>query len=62
MADDWKQWTGGKCPVRAGTTVELKHRDGSTGTRTIEWPGWWEHLGTPCDIVAYRIVRDAPNT
>lgn len=55
--NDWKPWAGGQCPVAVGTRIETKHRDGSTSIRTIEYWTAWNHLGTPCDIVAYRIIE-----
>jgi hypothetical protein len=51
------KWNGGFCPVKAGTKVELIHRDGQRRTMLIDYPTRWNHLGTPCDIVAYRVVQ-----
>ena len=51
------KWFDGPCPVVAGTVVQLIHRAGRTNERVIDYPTEWGHLGTPCDIVAYKIIK-----
>ena len=55
-ACDFIAWLGGTCPVAAGTRVQIVHRDGSRNEQVIEYPTRWDHLGTPCDIVYYKII------
>ncbi len=57
----WKRWNGGSCPVKGGTKIEAKSRDG--GIKTIDNPEdyWWgrdkgDH--NDYDIIAYRIIKD----
>lgn len=62
-ASDWIEWTGGECPVRAGSTVRIKARDGFTVTKLIdgdEPAAAWLHLPDnhpEWDIIAYRVVQ-----
>ncbi len=57
---EWVEFNGGRCPVDAGCVCDTKHRDGSVTTeRLVHEAETWSHLGTPCDIVAYRNVRAA---
>ena len=47
---------GGVPPVEPGMTVDVLHRDGSISEgRVIQAYERWVHLGTPCDIVGYRV-------
>jgi hypothetical protein len=53
----WIAWSGGRCPLEAGIKCETQHRDGSvTKDRRVYSRDRWDHLGVPCDIVAYRVV------
>jgi len=53
----WIEWSGGCCPLKAGARCDIRHRDGSvTKNRRVYACDRWDHLGTPCDIVAYRVV------
>ncbi|MFU0504098.1 hypothetical protein [Pseudaminobacter sp. NGMCC 1.201702] len=57
---DWIEWRGGECPVRDGTTVDIKTRM-RTG---VQYPDAsladWSHIGSATDIIAYRIVKEEP--
>ncbi|WP_129141495.1 hypothetical protein [Modicisalibacter coralii] len=65
---EWIEWSGGECPVKVGTLVDVKLRDGDYGTRLhAGLPSWeedsegygmaeiWQHDGMDGDIVAYRL-------
>lgn len=61
---EWINHAGGKVELPLGTIYDARHRDGSISIgRKIQWQtdGIWNHLGTPCDIVAYRVTQHAPN-
>jgi len=57
-AETWVQWNGGDyCPVRPDLKVDTRLRKGSESKGPV--PArclTWEHEGSDCDIVAYRIV------
>jgi hypothetical protein len=63
--DGWIPWHGGECPVRYGTLVDVRYRDGRTklslpaledaeDSRDAE-ARFWEHDEFPSDIIAYRL-------
>lgn len=61
--DGWIEWNGngGRCPLPDGTAIDYKLRDGSC------WHGCtkpnelrWGHIGSVCDIVAYRLHKPTP--
>ena len=53
----WIAWNGGRCPLEGGAKCDTQHRDGSvTKGRQVHSRDRWDHLMTPCDIVAYRVV------
>jgi hypothetical protein len=55
--DEWIRHEGGIPPLASGELFDCRHRDGSVSRgRTFCSRDLWDHLGTPCDIVAYRIV------
>jgi hypothetical protein len=48
---------GGRCPLEAGARFDAQHRDGKvTANRIANYNDRWDHYGTPCDIVAYRVT------
>lgn len=58
---EWIEWTGGACPIPAGTPVQVRHRNGEefncrAGLGHAE--SWGRMAGQPLssDIVAYRVV------
>ncbi len=63
---EWKRHRGGKCPVKAGTQVSTKHRDGKvvevhhhtaqTGSSIASLNGVWKHNGDSFDIMSYRVI------
>lgn len=63
---EWKRHRGGKCPVKAGTQVSTKHRDGKvvevhhhtaqTGSSVASLNGVWKHNGDSFDIMSYRVI------
>lgn len=60
MTDEpWIEWHGGECPVAPDTKVEVRYRDGATGTFNQHCDGDWDHTPTDrdLDIVAYRVVQ-----
>lgn len=62
---DWIDWTGSKCPLTAGTVVDVKTRDGKVhaaltcGEDNPAADTHWSPIGWDCDIVAYRVVSTA---
>ena len=61
---DWIEWKGGECPVAPGTRVEVRFRSGDSDPHcNAAWWGWkWmgRDLEDTYDIVAYRVVSEAP--
>jgi hypothetical protein len=64
MANKWIKWAGGKCPVRKGALVDVKHRDGDIFLRQragvyAHIPDGhaedWSHDDIGSDITAYRL-------
>ena len=54
---DWIEWDGGECPVDDETGIQVMFRDQTTYSSTTG--GFrWKHIGTPGDIVAYRVAED----
>jgi len=58
---NWIEWDGGECPVSDGAVVQVELRGGDrmTGAFADEF---WRKDNLPGDIVAYRVVSDAPAT
>jgi hypothetical protein len=63
----WFPWSGGACPVPAGTLVDVRHRDGdeflgvSAGDPDEVVAEDWsisDKQSHPGDIIAYRIHKD----
>lgn len=70
MSDGWITWTGGECPVKRGTLIDVKYRDGAyqqsipalesiCGAFRIATE--WGNNGRSWDIVAYRVVGAKPD-
>lgn len=60
LCDEWHTHAGGICPLKTGTRYSAKHRDGSiTHDRTAHAMDRWQHYGSPCDIVAYKVTHNA---
>ena len=58
---DWIEWHGGGRPVPPGTMIEVRLRNGVTlSTRAPNWAACWRNDEAPDDIVAYRVVSEAP--
>lgn len=70
--DGWIRHRGGKCPVKAGTLVDVRYRDGQVnnhvpaltklskaGSITHRSAANWDHIGSKYDIMAYRIHKPA---
>lgn len=54
---EWTPHAGGACPLAVGTRYDTLHRDGSVTTcRVVHERDRWDHHGTACDIVAYRLT------
>lgn len=69
---DWIEWKGGECPVKVGTLVDVKYRDGHVmcatpageivaGTEYDASGAFWNHDGAHNDIIAYRLATTAAN-
>lgn len=56
IADGWKSWGGGPCPVKDTRGVSVIYRDGKTSTFMLNHIGSliWRHDGQPDDIIAYK--------
>lgn len=55
--DSWTRHRGGGAPVKDGTLVEVRLRDGRV-TRAEHWiAGFWKHAGDEDDVMAWRRVR-----
>ncbi len=58
IGDRWIEWRGGSCPLAPGTQFEAQHRGGHVTKNRVAYANdRWEHLGTECDIVAYRVMQ-----
>ena len=60
---DWIEWKGGECPVPKGTMIQWRVRGGSEASLPTGSPAElrdWKHDGRGLDIIAYRIVKPAP--
>jgi hypothetical protein len=69
--DGWIRHRGGKCPVEAGTLVDVRYRGGQvnehvkalesckTGSITSHKASSWSHYGSQNDIMAYRLHKPA---
>ena len=71
-AEGWIRHRGGKCPVEAGTLVDVRYRNGKVNERVAalnscyvsgSMDGYkaydWSHNGASLDIMAYRIHKPA---
>lgn len=56
---EWIEWKGGSQPVSDETQVEVRTRDGSSA-KVLADVWYWDHGGDASDIVAYRVVQEAP--
>lgn len=58
----WIKWQGGECPVAPDTEVDVKFKDDRLGTICGKLAGGfrWSNEGLIADIVAYRVIEDAP--
>lgn len=58
---DWIEWNGGGCPVPPDMLIEVRYRYGDTAWGLAgEWDDCWRNDGDFDDIVAYRVIREAP--
>lgn len=60
---DWIEWNGGECPVADGTLVDVKLRADVIVEQELAAGWFWEHglVHDDGDIIAYRVVKEAPN-
>ena len=60
-ADGWIKWEGGECPVDPDAVVDARFDDG--GREELEAVTAcsiiWQRCGEPCDIIAYRLSKEA---
>lgn len=62
MEENFTPHSGGRVRLIPGTEVDVLHRDGSLSlSRIVTACEEWRHLGTPCDIVGYRVIA-SPRT
>jgi len=59
----WIEWKGGDCPVKEGTLIDIKDRDGELHLGVEALCGfsnykthWLHHCADDCQIIAYRIL------
>jgi hypothetical protein len=52
-------WHGGECPVASGTVVECTLMHGEINCPMVAINMRWSHIGSPGDIIAYRIHKPA---
>lgn len=59
---DWIKWEGGARPVSNDTIVDIRFLDGDVFRSEIAGSWSWSHLseGMGGDIVAYRVIEEAP--
>lgn len=72
MSDnDWIEWSGGDCPVKKGTLLDVRYRDGYIEYKipslipihgTMRKATNWFHHETDGDIVAYKIIEQEFDT
>ena len=65
--DGWKRHRGGKCPVEAGTLIDVRYRDGQVNIGVGACDGskgsasrsavYWRHDGDSANIMAYRLHK-----
>lgn len=58
--DGWIEWGGGECPVGADDLVVTKYRSGEIQPADDADSWSWLHDFGKYDIVAYRVVAEAP--
>jgi len=58
-SDGWIPWNGGECPVAPLSLVKIRFRDGECDDNGCRIAGHlrWEHIDTPSDIVAFKVVE-----
>lgn len=56
----WIEWRGGERPVHGNTNVEIKLRGFAESYGGMAMNLNWNHWGLTGDIVAYRVVEEAP--
>ena len=68
---DWIEWKGGECPVPPDTIVKIRTRRGTFANMTAGYLEWRHRADIPhismawsgseqSDIVAYRVLSEAP--
>lgn len=53
---DWIEWKGGQCPVKPGTKIDIKMRNGDVAPTCRPAHLAWSHAMGALDIIAYRVV------
>ena len=58
-SDGWIEWAGGDCPVDSDAIVEVRFRNQNHYQYNNDRAGdfEWEHIGSKCDIIAYRMQK-----
>lgn len=54
---NWHTWEGGRCPVTAGTIVEVELRGGERMKPHEASSFEWRHYDGPADIIRFRVVN-----
>jgi hypothetical protein len=57
---EWIEWKGGECPVKVGTLIDVKYRNGFMASQQVAGAArsgaeYWTHAGRSRDIIAYRL-------
>lgn len=59
--DGWIDWAGGECPVAPDTIVSVRFGDLEACSTTGAAKTYrWGHAGNRSDILAYKVVEEAP--
>lgn len=69
-SDGWIEWHGGECPVDSDAIVEVKYRNQNQNQNQNHYQYnndragdfEWEHIGSKCDIIAYRLHKPDINS
>lgn len=59
---EWIDWSGGECPLPAGSVHEVRFRSGETKEDEFPETWRWNHEGVSEDIIAYRYKIKEPES
>lgn len=55
--DGWVTWDGGKNPFNQNTAIEVRFRDKDEFLEPNSNELRWDHIDSPGDIIAYKVVK-----